>query len=143
MGSNSRLKIGLIFNYDDNWIGGSYYIINIINALNFLEDHKKPILQIICNSKDYTNLIKKIDYPYFEFINIQGYLSTPKRIINAVLRRLKYNPIFSPDYKFNNVEFVFPCPSDQKYFGIKHKVFWIPDFQDRHLPHFFNENELF
>ena len=25
-----KIKIGLIYNYDENWIGGAYYFINIV-----------------------------------------------------------------------------------------------------------------
>ena len=42
-----KKNITLIYQYNENWIGGTYYIQNIIKALNFLKDADKPELTII------------------------------------------------------------------------------------------------
>ena len=58
-----RKKLALIFGYNEQWIGGTYYIINLIHALSILEDNLKPELIILSDEKDYQFLLKQIDYP--------------------------------------------------------------------------------
>ncbi len=36
-----RKRVGLVYSYNENWVAGSYYILNIIHALNTLEDKLK------------------------------------------------------------------------------------------------------
>lgn len=42
-----RTRIGLIFSYDENWIGGAYYILNIVHALNTVNDIRKPHIVVL------------------------------------------------------------------------------------------------
>ena len=63
-----RKKLGLIFSNNIQWIGGTYYIINLIHALSILEDNLKPELIILSNEKDYQFLLQQIDYPYIYFM---------------------------------------------------------------------------
>jgi hypothetical protein len=31
-----RIKLGLVFKYDESWVAGSYYILNLLQALKTL-----------------------------------------------------------------------------------------------------------
>jgi len=42
-----RLRVGLIFTGSSDWVGGLYYIHNIIRSLLELPEEKKPYLLII------------------------------------------------------------------------------------------------
>ena len=42
MADRRRKKIGIIFNFKGYWLGGAYYVQNIIKALNHLEENDKP-----------------------------------------------------------------------------------------------------
>lgn len=143
MGKKARLKIGLIFHYDENWIGGSYYIINIIKSLNFLPDNQKPLLQIIFSSEKEYDIINKLNYPYLEFINSNSNLPFWKRAFNFISIKIINKNIFNPFYKLKKVRNIFPCTLNEKYLPIKNKIFWIPDFQERYLQHFFDEDEIY
>ena len=37
-----RIKVGIIYSYDENWIGGTYYYQNLIQSLNLLPERRKP-----------------------------------------------------------------------------------------------------
>jgi glycosyltransferase involved in cell wall biosynthesis len=138
-----RQSIGLIFSYDENWIGGSYYIINIVRTLCVLEDYKKPFLQILSNSESDFDKIKEINYPYIEYLIIDINLPIWKRIINKIAQIIKKKSFFFRSYEhLNKIEILFPTPIDDRFKSIKHKIFWIPDFQEHYLPHFFKEEEI-
>ena len=40
---DKRKRIGIIYRGGKGWIGGVYYIQNVINALNILPDKDKPL----------------------------------------------------------------------------------------------------
>jgi hypothetical protein len=60
----NREKIALIFSYNEQWIGGTYYITNLISALVNLPDVDKPELIILSNKKDFKYLCSLVNYPY-------------------------------------------------------------------------------
>jgi hypothetical protein len=33
---DKRIKLGLVFKYDESWVAGSYYILNLLQALKTL-----------------------------------------------------------------------------------------------------------
>ncbi len=146
--NNNRKRIGLIFSYNENWIAGSYYILNLIQALNTLEDANKPILYIFCGSAKEMNVIKTITYPYvhYQFINNTGYNSGLytfwQRLINKISLLITKKLVF--DERPNQLDFCFPNP--EGYFFEKtdktKKWYWIPDFQEDYLPHFFSQEEV-
>jgi glycosyltransferase involved in cell wall biosynthesis len=138
-----RQSIGLIFSYDENWIGGSYYIINIIKTLSVLEESKKPFLQILSYTESDFVKIKELNYPYIEYIIINVNLPLWKRVFNKISQLLFKKHFFNRSYKhLDEVEILFPALIEEKFNSIKHKIFWIPDFQERYLSHFFKEEEI-
>lgn len=143
----NRKRIGLIYKYDENWIGGTYYIENIIHALNTLPSEEKPELTIFSESfKTFTNLQEKVNYSGLKFISIKNL--TPnnrlKRGINYITRKIIGRNIFLNYYPNDKLDFLFPNPSHTLFNKISKdkKVAWIPDFQEIHLPQFFNTTEL-
>lgn len=137
-----RVKIGLLFSYDTGWIGGSYYIINIINMLKYIDDKDKPFLQIICSNKEDFKHIHALNYPYIEYIHNVSNLSVTEKIINKISYTFFKKNWISLDSHLNDVKIIFPCVLAERFERIKHKVFWIPDFQDRHLKHLFSPEAL-
>ena len=53
-----RKRVGFLFSYNENWIGGTYYLLNIINALNTLKDDKKPLVLLLTDDKNNINIVK-------------------------------------------------------------------------------------
>ena len=52
----NRKRIGLFFGYNETWIGGTYYWLNWVNALNTLPDSEKPVMVIISNRPSFLYL---------------------------------------------------------------------------------------
>jgi glycosyltransferase involved in cell wall biosynthesis len=154
--NRDRKRVGLIFSYDEGWIAGSYYILNLIQALNTLEDIDKPVLHIFVNDENDSEIIKRINYPYTNYTNIfhcyNPYDYTRfEQIVNRIALKLIKQPIYdkrpqSEDldvcfpyiggFSFENLAYIFAKMRHQQ------RLYWIPDFQDKYLPNFFTAEDL-
>lgn len=134
-----RYNVVLNYQYDENWIGGTYYIQNLIHALQTLEDAEKPILHINSNKKDaLENLQTLTSYPYLQNYSPYTNIGKFKRGINKLCRILSKPELFK---FYRDFDAVFPARFNETV-NFKDKIFWIPDFQERYLPHFFSEKEI-
>lgn len=133
----NRRVIGLLFLSDyATWSGGIIYILNIISALNVLEDKKKPQLVVFHGTTSPIHDILAIQYPYIKLIPINSNLTFIERLRNKVARVLTNKSVYFKSLP----EIVYPY---QK--GIclgKAPFFWIPDFQEWYLPHMFSDSEM-
>lgn len=148
-----RVKIGIIYSYDEGWIAGSYYILNLIHSLNLLEDNVKPELVILTTSiKEFDSLRLNTKYPYLHFKKLEdadiwgSNYYFYERIINKIYRVFTGKNLINRLQTYKrlsiDIDFLFPA-SDHIYFSkIKNKLFWIPDFQEHFLPHFFTERSI-
>lgn len=141
-----RKRIGLIYKYDEAWIGGTYYIDNIISALNSLEKKKQPKLFVYTNSqKVFRKLKKKSNYKklYFRSLEVTP-LNSLKVSFNRVSRKFFKKNYFNEIPQEIDLDWVFPNPVDFIFSKIdsSKKVYWIADFQELHLPHFFSEEDI-
>lgn len=142
----SDKKIGLRLFYSENWIAGAYYILNIIHALNKLEQHEKPIIVILTeNLKNFEFVKSETNYPYLEYFQYPFYIPKKNlyiRIVNK-LSRLLIRRNFIVDINFQpDIDFLYPLELDDIYNSELKKVNWIPDFQEDHLPEYFSEKEI-
>jgi len=138
----TRKQITLIYSYDDNWIGGTYYILNIIKALNTLNDNLKPSLLILHSKKSATNPISEISYPYISFKVVDLRLSFSKRLVNKFFYYLNGKMFFKialPDDIGNNV---YPLAYNVSNKNINKGRYWIADLQEYFLPEFFSASEI-
>ena len=142
-----RLRIALIYQNNENWIGGTYYIQNLVLALNRLPDEKKPELEIITSvNSDYLQ-IQQLGYPYLTHQNIppSSYpLPIIKRVINKIFHSITGFDRFEQlsDYRMIQSDVIFPAFTGMlTRKGVK-KIYWIPDFQEQVLPEFFSKQEI-
>jgi glycosyltransferase involved in cell wall biosynthesis len=140
-----RRRVGLFFIYDESWAGGFYYVLNIILSLNHLPENDKPTLVIFYGEKGLIEKIKDTNYPFLEFLPY----SKPFSFIERVYAKFKWiftRKYFQSQYSRGTVDFIFPMgTADYIHSGsLKRirKVYWIPDFQHKHLPHFFSAEEI-
>lgn len=141
-----RIRLGLIYSYNENWIGGTYYIHNLIMSLNKLDDAKKPSLYILTeNKKKYIELKKLTDYKYMSWINIKTPNNIIVRILNKVSHSIIKKKIISRVVNKNALDYVYPCNSTSIPYLVniseKNKIYWIPDFQEIHLPNLFSKKD--
>ena len=137
-----RKRIGFIFSYNENWIAGTYYILNIINALKTVKDIKKPEVIIFTEEENNIEIVKKeTSYPYLSFFLIPKDLNIIKRGINKITRIVNIE-VFPTKIKNPPIDFLYPNQHLKIINDKLKKVFWIPDFQEEFLPELFSSSEI-
>jgi glycosyltransferase involved in cell wall biosynthesis len=136
-----RRKIGLIYQYNENWIGGTYYIQNLIAALNRLDDEMKPSLIIFTESENhFRQLSEQISYPYLTRENYERKLGLLEKIVNKITGVAFGFHYFDSFHK--NIDVIFPGAYETRFKRDQKFLYWIPDFQEHFLPAFFSEEEI-
>ncbi|WP_129715179.1 glycosyltransferase family 1 protein [Pedobacter sp. SYP-B3415] len=137
----SRKQVNILFRHNDNWIGGTYYILNMIRALKLLADERRPHLNVLYSKGSPLDLIREIDYPYVTYITLDLQLSFFKKVVNKLSKRITGRTPFKFTLPLAVAENVYPLKpniSDEK---IKNAYYWIPDFQEHYYPEFFSALE--
>jgi glycosyltransferase involved in cell wall biosynthesis len=134
-------RVGIIYKFDENWIGGAYYIQNLIRSLNYLPEKEKMKLYILTKDKSFFKELQKTSaYPKLKFIQYKPQYSNIERFVNKVAQKLFQNKLI---IKKINLDFVFPLdgiPQDLQH--VKELIFWIPDLQEKYLPDLFSLEEV-
>lgn len=134
----------MIYVYNENWIGGTYYTQNLVAALNHLPEEKRPELIVISNEEKHVEDLKKItgyrQLTYRKFDHRSGLL---RRYLNKAGRKLAGKDIV-PE-RHSDVDVVFPVLNHEHiafFSNVRTPLFWIPDFQEVAMPDFFSAAEL-
>ena len=138
-----RKRVALIYAYNENWIGGTYYIENLIAALGQLPDSRKPELLIFSReAADAERLQQAIQYPYWSFRRFERTLSFSERVVNKLTALALGRRFISPLYA--DMDIIFPLPTGWRHYfnRVRHHLYWIPDFQEHYLPAFFKAEEI-
>lgn len=139
-----RKRLGLIYNNDNQWIGGTYYTMNLIHAMNVLNENQKPEIVAFSNIDDFDKLQKETNYPYLIFEKLdQGNLNLITRIINKITYKTLKKVIFKQQYKgYLDALFIMQRSGYLESVPFENRIYWIPDFQDKHYPEFFTPEGL-
>jgi glycosyltransferase involved in cell wall biosynthesis len=140
-----RTRIGLIFSYDENWIGGAYYILNIVHALNTVNDIRKPhIVVLATKNEDFELLKNSTKYPYLSYFKFpaKAHYSIIERVINKLSRLILNKNTIIKKPSQPDISFLYPAEHKSIQIDGLKKVNWIPDFQEEFLPQFFSEEEI-
>jgi hypothetical protein len=138
-----RKRVALIYAYNENWIGGTYYIENLIASLAQLPDTQQPELLIFSwDAADAERLQQAVKYPYWSFRRFERILTLPERVLNKITATLLGRRYFS--YLYADIDLVFPLPAGWRHYfsRVPNHVYWIPDFQEHFLPAFFKSEEI-
>lgn len=135
-----RKRIGLIYVWDESWIGGKYYLQNLMIALNTLSDDIKPLINLYCLSEDtFLDFQENTKYPYLEKTIVKmGFIyKVFRKLISFFSKeatlRINMFPLNKED------ELVFPLNIGS---NNDKMISWIADFQEKHLPQFFSKSDL-
>lgn len=132
---NKKLHICLHLISDPNWHAGNIYIFNLINAISKLEKQEREGIKLSLatrNIKDVpTDIQKLLDQIYIDSILVLGFYKILS-ILPAFLRFKLFN--------FRKIDFYYP-PGNFPKKWIFNWGGWIPDFQYKHLPHLFSDEE--
>ena len=137
-----RIKIGILFSYSEGWIGGTYYFLNLIRALNTLNDNDKPHLIIVSESEASYQLVKEEGYPYLSYLNKHLQLSFWERAFNKLGRMLFNRNIIAKKHPASALPTLFGYYEQLVDFNCDRKLYWIPDLQDRYYPEYFEAQDL-
>ncbi|XHR93507.1 glycosyltransferase [Mucilaginibacter sp. UC70_90] len=136
-----RKRIGLSYIYNENWIGGTYYIENLINALNALNDEEKPHIVLLTDSyESFWTAQQKFKYPYISFQLGSGEASKGFQLLNKITNRLFKVRLFNQ--KIKALDAVFPYYKSEQQSAAKKKIYWVADFQEHFAPEFFSKNDI-
>jgi glycosyltransferase involved in cell wall biosynthesis len=139
-----RKRLGLIFSYDEQWIGGTYYIINLIESFNALNEEERPEVVVFSNETDFARLRKETRFPYlaYELLN-SNTLSSWQAFFNKLSLKIFKHSVFKNQYVGKlDALFLFQQCSYLESVPMRNRIYWIPDFQDKHFPEFFSKEAL-
>ena len=136
-----RRKIALIYRYDENWIGGTYYIENLINALGTLPASEQPELTVLTERPE--DFLKVRHATTYCWLKSKPYVFKPGVTalwVNRFTRSLLGKNIFPGAH--HDIDVLFPAVLDRTIVPDASYIYWIPDFQEHFLPEFFEQTEL-
>lgn len=141
MDIRGRKKIGIVFNFSGSWLGGVYYVQNIIKALNHIKDEDKPEI-IIFYKKELVNFTENIDYPYLKTIEWQFVNAYKGFLLSWVLRKNVFLDSLLKEHNLDGVYPVYDLPVSNKNFQDTIIAGWFPDLQHKFYPNYFNKLNL-
>jgi glycosyltransferase involved in cell wall biosynthesis len=140
------MRIGIMPQGGKDWIAGVIYLQNLVRALNLLPEAERPTLYFILGPgvtvEDYQDLGSWL--PPSKYYTFRTWTSLTDKIRNTITnarlsrgpisferlaRRLNLSALFPLQFSLGNG---FPCAW----------IGWIPDFQHKHMPQYFSEEEL-
>ena len=136
---DKRRQIGLLYTFDKGWLGGLYYAQNLLHALMYLDDDKRPIINVYCYNEDsFKNLVIATHYPYLKKNVLKE--SWFKRYLRFLLLPLSWRLAYNISlFKISSEDlFVFPYRWGRQTDKL---LYWMPDFQDKYYPELFSWKE--
>lgn len=134
-------RVGIIYSYNEDWIGGAYYIQNLIRSLNYLPKREQFQLYILTSDKQGFEELKKVTgYPKMKFVSEIIRYDKVEGFINKVSFKIFKNKFISKKIQLDWLFPLFDVPNHLKH--ISDLVFWIPDLQEKFLPNFFSAEDV-
>ena len=138
---DTRRKIGIVYNYNDKWIGGTYYINSIIALLK----EKSDLFELFIISNNKKNKINDLPFVYFNYSLFDRIINLIRRIYPKIVdiylktlgkRNIKRLMFFDFIFPVVQVNFYFDKLTDEK------KIYWIADLQENYFPVFFQKQDI-
>lgn len=138
-----RKRIALIYTMDKGWIGGTYYILNLICSLKLLNDNEKPVIVLVCKSvEDFEFVKQNTGYEYLDCFMYKKSINFFPRLLNKVTNKLFGVNVINNIALPVKASVLFPV-FQPNILSKKYKsIIWIPDFQEKYYPEYFSANEL-
>jgi len=134
-------RIGIYFTSGSNWLGGVYYLVNLVNSFNYLPEADQEGIEFVVFYNDISErFIKLFAFPRVELIKIKS-LDAKTTFLRSLLMRKNFfltEEILEADidglYPFN--DFPVGTNTDLKL------ISWYPDLQHRFYPEYFEKMKL-
>ncbi len=138
--TGKRMKLGIIFNFSANWLGGIFYIINVVKTLDFLDDAEKPEIFVFYRP-GLEKFLDKFEYPYLTAVE-WDYPSLMKGTLKSWL--LQKNIFIDGILKQYPLDVVYPLQDYPVKTSTNVKLIsWNADFQYKYYPEFFTRVQIF
>lgn len=137
----AKKRIGLLVLGGYDWVGGLYYVLNLIKSLSHLPEHQKPEIVAFWGNDIARANLKEIVYPY---LTLAPYNKTQlSRMANKALQlTLKQDLRIKQLGKDYNLDCIYPYNYALSSSGSAKLIAWFPDFQHKFLPHLFSSKEI-
>lgn len=138
-----RRRIGLLANFSEDWMGGLYYIKNVLSALGSLSEEDMPEVILFHHEKTPISLFDEMNYPHYRRVCLQG-LPRWQRAMYRIAR-ISTGRNYQLERIFNSahLDALFPVVNYSPGLKLKTTVFyWIFDFQHKFLPQYFGAVEI-
>lgn len=137
------IRVGLMYSNQGGWVGGSYYLLNLISALKRLESQDRPALTVFAFSEQELDQVRVLEYPEAKY----RVLHEPQpglvvRLLNRVSNTLIGRPVRPPPAIKDELDVIYPVGLHERNRNIPRWLFWIPDFQEEHLPEMFGDEKV-
>ncbi len=135
-----RKKIALVYEYDDSWIAGAYYIANMLKALTYLPIDKQPHIILVYKKLEGLEIIREIQYPHITWHHYKYDLPLFAKVLNRVSNALGLGSIMIDKSGAGLAPSLYPA--NWVPYKAQKNYNWIPDFQENYFPEFFPAHEL-
>lgn len=139
-----RIKLALIFKYDESWVAGSYYILNLLHALKSLPPESQPHIILYSDRKEDQLKIEELSYPHISYKKYIPELNTFEKVINKFSRFISKKNWIEKRMTNADLDYVFIQRRswETDLLSNSKKIFWIPDCQELLMPELFFKREL-
>ncbi len=134
-------RIGIVFTFTSKWLGGVYYIVNLINSFNYRKESISELPTFVIFYSNESERFKKLfSYPKLEFVDLGEYKAKKCFFFSMIRRKnLFFKKVFVDNkldglYPFND----FPVPINAEF----PLVSWYPDLQHKFYPEYFKAVDI-
>jgi glycosyltransferase involved in cell wall biosynthesis len=131
-----RKKIGILFSYNEGWIGGTYYFINLVLALLTLPEKDQPHIIVFADSEESFKKMKETGYPFLSYLPCHFNYNIVERVLNKASRTLVGRNIVNKGYPKAVLPVLFGYQGQIDRFKCADKIYWIPDLQEKYYPQY-------
>ncbi len=133
-------KIGIVYRYYPNWIGGTIYVYNLIRAIELIAPNDIEVILFIDSREE-----KFLDLTFKNLKYDLAYMDSNKniRLLKKVL--LYLFKIKIPRIYNKKLDAIFPLFNEWDFFSKtpkENQFYWIPDFQCFDMPHLFEKEDI-
>jgi glycosyltransferase involved in cell wall biosynthesis len=139
-----RIKLGLVFKYDESWVAGSYYILNLLQALKTLPPEKQPQIILFTDCIEDQQRIEKLGYQWLTHKKYIPEFNFFEKIINKFSRVVTNKNWIEKRMNDSDVDYIFILRRswETDLLSNSKKICWIPDCQELIMPELFFKREL-
>lgn len=136
-------RIGINFTFGQNWLGGVYYLVNLINSFNYRSEglDELPTLVIFYN-EDSEPYIDLITFPNVERVKVPRRGLIGGYIGSWILRKNLFHDEAFVNAKIDSVYPAYDLPQHADFMPYR-CISWYPDLQHRFYPEYFTKSNLF